>query len=110
MSAGPKGVRRAWRSKLLAATLALLACFVVGEVLVRVLAEAPLSERLPILEVRANAVRGWEMLPGQTHYTYHYPVTVNALGEHWQQARVFAELIPSHHVTVKTKNVTDLTL
>jgi lysophospholipase L1-like esterase len=40
----------------------------------------PLPERLPILEVRANALRGWEMTPSVTHYTYLHPVRVNALG------------------------------
>ena len=63
----------------------------------------------------ANA--GREVMPRKVHFTTYtlkynrmHWVTVNALGEHWKQARVFAELIPSHHVTVKTKNVTDLTL
>ncbi len=40
----------------------------------------PMKERLPILEVRANAARGWEMTPNRLHYTYLHPVEVNSLG------------------------------
>ena len=41
---------------------------------------APLVERRPLLEVRANAARGWEMIPGTSHFTYTHPVRVNNLG------------------------------
>lgn len=41
---------------------------------------APLAERLPIVRVQANEHRGWEMVPGETHYTYQHEVRVNALG------------------------------
>jgi len=71
--------RRTWRRKLLALAIALLASLLVGEIVVRVAVGAPLSERLPILFMRANPTRGWEMVPG-THYTYHHPVQVNGLG------------------------------
>ena len=50
-----------------------------GELVVRARIGSPLPERLPILEVRANPYRGWEMVPG-VHYTYEHPVHVNALG------------------------------
>jgi len=74
----PRG--RGLKRKLLAVALSLLASLVAGELLVRILTEAPLPEQLPILTVRANRFRGWEMLPGETHYTYDHPVTVNGLG------------------------------
>jgi hypothetical protein len=35
---------------------------------------------LPILMMQSNPARGWMMVPGETHYTYHHPVHVNALG------------------------------
>jgi lysophospholipase L1-like esterase len=75
--ADPK--RRSWRRRFLACLVAGLAAFAVGEVLVRIAVGAPLRERLPVLTVRANPVRGWEMVPG-LHYTYEHPVVVNALG------------------------------
>jgi lysophospholipase L1-like esterase len=53
---------------------------VAGEVLVRLTVGAPLRERLPIAEIRANPRRGWEMTPGQLHYTYQHPVRINSLG------------------------------
>jgi hypothetical protein len=71
--------RRTWRRKLLALALALLASLLVGEILVRVVVGVPFSERLPVLFMRANPSRGWEMVPG-THYTYHHPVHVGELG------------------------------
>ena len=52
----------------------------VGEVVVRIVIGAPLAERLPVLEIRANPHRGWEMVPSRIHYTYHHQVAVNALG------------------------------
>ncbi|QDU65736.1 SGNH/GDSL hydrolase family protein [Engelhardtia mirabilis] len=51
-----------------------------GEIWARMTHGAPLPERLPILRVQANELRGWEMVPGETHYTYLNPVRVNALG------------------------------
>ena len=69
-----------WRKKLLVAGLSLTLAFLVGEVLVRILIAAPLAEQLPILQVEANPHRGWQMVPGELHYTYHHPVQINALG------------------------------
>lgn len=40
----------------------------------------PLPERVPLLEVQANAWRGWEMIPSRDHYTYLERVRVNSLG------------------------------
>jgi lysophospholipase L1-like esterase len=51
-----------------------------GELFVRRWIGAPLPEREPLLLVRAHPTRGWEMVPGSTHYTYHHRVAVNALG------------------------------
>jgi hypothetical protein len=73
------GWRRALRP-LLAIGLALALAAVAGEVLVRGLVGAPWPERMPILRVQANAARGWEMVPGEAHYTYDHRVAVNALG------------------------------
>ncbi len=76
----PAARNRSWRKRLAAASLSLALCLVVAELLVRAVAGAPLPERLPILTVRANPYRGWEMLPGEAHYTYDHRVAVNALG------------------------------
>ena len=70
--------RRLARSALVA--LSALAGFTVVELYVRAEHGAPLPERLPILEVQANRHRGWEMVPGDVHYTYLHPVHVNSLG------------------------------
>ncbi|HED65679.1 MAG TPA: SGNH/GDSL hydrolase family protein [Planctomycetes bacterium] len=66
--------------KVLVASLTLLVCLGIGELFVRARFGSPLPERLPILEVRANPFRGWEMVGGKVHYTYRYPVHLNALG------------------------------
>ena len=41
---------------------------------------APLRERLPLLEIRANEARGYEMVPDRDHFTYTHAVHVNRLG------------------------------
>ncbi len=51
-----------------------------AELVARRLFGAPLAERLPIVEVRANRTRGYEMVPDRDHYTYLEPVHVNHLG------------------------------
>ncbi len=71
---------RHWRRRLCALGLSLAASLLLAELFVRVAVGAPLCERLPILMIRANSHRGWEMVPGQLHYTYQYPVHVNSLG------------------------------
>lgn len=68
------------RKRLLAVALALCAGFAVLEVAARVAVGTPLRERLPLMRVRANPHRGWEMVPGEEHYTYQHRVRVNALG------------------------------
>jgi hypothetical protein len=60
--------------------LSLLASLALAELWVRLLVGAPRAERLPLLRMRANPVRGWEMVPGELHYTYQHPVQVNSLG------------------------------
>jgi hypothetical protein len=75
--AGPTDGRR--RKRILALALALGASLLVAEIAVRVLAGSPLAERLPVMMVRANPRRGWEMVPGE-HYTYQHRVQVNSLG------------------------------
>lgn len=51
-----------------------------GEVVVRVVVGSPLHQRLPLMLVRADAQRGWEMVPGTEHYNFGEPVRVNSLG------------------------------
>ena len=62
---------------LLASSIAALA---LAELAARRLFGVPLEERLPIVEVRANRTRGYEMVPDRDHYTYLHPVHVNRLG------------------------------
>jgi lysophospholipase L1-like esterase len=50
------------------------------EVGARILFGTPMPERMPLLTMRANRERGWEMVPGVQHYTYLHPVHVNELG------------------------------
>jgi hypothetical protein len=54
--------------------------FAIAELVCRGLYGAPLAERLPLMEVRANKTRGFEMIPDTVHYTYLEPVRVNNLG------------------------------
>jgi hypothetical protein len=67
-------------AKLAVSALSLLVGFAICEAITRIVVGAPLIQRLPLMEVRANPSRGWEMVPGQTHYTHHHQVRVNALG------------------------------
>jgi len=69
-----------WRRRLLALSLAGALSFVLLEIGTRLFVGAPLIERLPIMTMRANPVRGWQMAPGRSHYTYQHPVRVNSLG------------------------------
>lgn len=46
----------------------------------RVLADVPLAERLPIMSAQANEHRGWAMVPGEVHYTYQHRVELNSHG------------------------------
>jgi lysophospholipase L1-like esterase len=77
---GPAPRARSSRKRWLALVLSLLASLIGVELLVRGWLGSPLRERLPILFVRANKKRGWEMVPGREHYTYEHRVAVNALG------------------------------
>lgn len=43
-------------------------------------------------------------------YNRMHWVTLNALGEHWKQATVTADVSPNNHIALKTENVTDLTI
>lgn len=76
MGAGTSGRKQ---KRLLALGLSLALSFALGEFAVRLLVGTPLAERLPLMAVRANPFRGWEMVPGE-HYTYQHRVQVNALG------------------------------
>jgi lysophospholipase L1-like esterase len=67
------------KRRVLALSISVVAGLLLGEVVVRMLFEAPIPERLPILEVQANEFRGWSMVP-EDHYTYQHPVAMNSLG------------------------------
>ena len=67
-------------ARLAAVGIGCLLALLAGELWVRATVGAPLAERTPLLVVRANPHRGWEMLPSAPHYTYRHRVEVNALG------------------------------
>ncbi len=71
---------RPLKKKLLALAVSGLVSFVVAELATRTLLGSPLAERLPIMQMQANSLRGWQMVPSEVHYTYHHPVHVNAHG------------------------------
>ena len=72
--------KHTWRRRLLALALSVLLSFLAAEVLIRVLVGAPLAEHLPIMMMQAHPERGWMMVPGQDHYTYHHLAHINSLG------------------------------
>ena len=72
--------RRSLRNALLAAGASTLFALSVAEVFCRIRFGAPLAERLPLLEIRANRARGYEMVPDRDHFTYLEAVHVNHLG------------------------------
>jgi lysophospholipase L1-like esterase len=76
----PARPKRRWRTRVLALVVSTFLALLLAEVAVRALVGTPLAERLPILRVRANPHRGWEMMPSEEHYTYQHRVHVNALG------------------------------
>lgn len=76
----PPSIRGRWKRKLLALALGASCAVLAGELVCRIVWGAPLVEREPLMEVRANPARGFEMLPGTVHYTYLEEVRVNALG------------------------------
>lgn len=72
--------KRPWRARLVALGLSLAVGGFVAELFARARWGAPLPERLPLGRVEANPHRGWQMIPGEDHYTYEHHVSVNALG------------------------------
>ena len=76
----PRMTPRTWKKRLAALGLSAVLCFLGGELLIRSVIGAPLIERLPILTMRANPARGWQMVPDEPHYTYQHRVEVNSLG------------------------------
>src|SRR5688572_13137415 len=72
--------RTRWRRRLLALVGATLICLLGAELVVRWRIGVPLVERMPMLRVRANEQRGYEMMPSEAHYSYQHRVEVNALG------------------------------
>ncbi len=68
------------KKRLLVFVASLATCLVLAELAVRATHGVPLVERLPLMRMRAHPLRGWEMVPGGTHYTYQHAVQVNSLG------------------------------
>jgi lysophospholipase L1-like esterase len=68
------------KKRLIVSASSCAAGLLLAELVVRATLGAPLSERLPVMKMRADPERGWEMVPGQAHYTYQERVEVNALG------------------------------
>lgn len=83
----PRRRRRPLRALLLGSVLALFA----GEIVCRIRFGAPMAEREPLMEVRANRARGFEMIPSSVHYTYLHEVRVNSLGLRGPEARPQSE-------------------
>jgi hypothetical protein len=65
---------------MLALVLSTLAGLAIAELVCRWKFGAPLAERMPLMEVRANKLRGFEMIPSSEHYTYLQRVRVDNLG------------------------------
>jgi lysophospholipase L1-like esterase len=63
-----------------ALVLALLLGCGAGGLAARAVFGAPLAERLPLMFMRAHPTRGWQMVPGQHHFTYTHEVRLNSLG------------------------------
>ena len=68
------------RKRLLALGVSLSVSLLLAELVVRLTFGSPLLERRPLMKMRANLQRGWEMVPGEVHYTYQHRVEVNSLG------------------------------
>jgi hypothetical protein len=64
----------------LVSALSLVVALLCAEVVVRVRCGVPRPEHRPLLLVQLNRMRGFEMVPNQTHYTYEHEVRVNSLG------------------------------
>lgn len=71
---------KSWRTKLIALLLSVSVGGFFAEIAARMRYGTPLPERLPISRVQANAMRGWEMIPDEDHYTYQHLAEVNSLG------------------------------
>ncbi|HEV8111501.1 MAG TPA: SGNH/GDSL hydrolase family protein [Planctomycetota bacterium] len=80
MTTNEGGMRGRRRRAFLVATISSAAALLAAEVVARRMFGVPLVERLPTVEVRANRLRGYEMVPDRDHFTYEHPVHVNQLG------------------------------
>lgn len=69
-----------WKQKLVALAIACSVGAFVAELAARMRFGTPIPERLPIGRVEANAQRGWQMIPGEDHFTYQHHVRVNTHG------------------------------
>lgn len=60
--------------------VSLLISFILAEVVIRIVAGAPLPEKLPMVMVVPDPDIGWLMKPHDEHFTYDIPVKLNSLG------------------------------
>ncbi|NQX89213.1 MAG: SGNH/GDSL hydrolase family protein [Halioglobus sp.] len=58
----------------------LLVSLILAELIIRLVAGAPLPEKLPMVMVIPDPNIGWMMKPHDQHFTYDIPVKLNALG------------------------------
>lgn len=88
-SSAPRARRR---RPLRALAIGCAVALVGGELFCRWRWGAPIPEREPLMEVRANRARGFEMLPSSVHYTYLHEVRVNSLGLRGPEPRPASEV------------------
>jgi hypothetical protein len=60
--------------------VSLLLGLILAEIVIRIVARAPLPEKLPMVMVLPDPDMGWVMKPHDEHYTYDIPVKLNSLG------------------------------
>lgn len=75
-----QSARKSWKPRLAALVISLSVGGFFAEIVARMRYGTPIPERLPIGRVQANPHRGWQMVPGEDHYTYEHLVEINALG------------------------------
>lgn len=76
----PPAGRRRWRLRLALLLGSSLLALTLAELAFRMRFGTPMAERLPVVRIEANAYRGWQMVPGEEHYTYRHRVRINSLG------------------------------
>ncbi len=78
--AKPAPGKRRILPRIVALFVSISAGLFVAELVARAKFGTPLAERLPLGRIEADPERGWRMVAGESHYTYHHLVRVNAHG------------------------------